>query len=240
MVFRVAGIFLILMSVGAVVAHHAGLALPTLDWFFAFESKEKALSSATWWEKNQALIIGYGLCSVLLAGGVLSLVKRSRKMHWNPQTLRKLRRFKSITRGYLSLLTLAGLLFLTLLDHALVGKKALLVKHDGKLYSPAFMQKTYTGEDFGQESKSEADYRKLKERFKEEDRGNWVLLPLVPFDATFDSAEPIREALEERDGEFYREGEKEIYSGLAYRYFADDEDKRQSMVRYRKGRPQQI
>lgn len=238
MVFRVTGIFLILMSVGAVVAHHAGLALPTLDWFFSFESKEKELLSASGWKKNQAVVIGYVLCAVLLGGGLLSLRTESRKVHWNPQTLRKLKRFKSITRGYLSLWILAGFLFLTLLDHALVGKKALLVKYDGKVYSPAFAQRTYTGEDFGQEGKSEAAYRKLKEHFEEEGKGNWVLLPLVPFDATFDSAEPVKEALEERDGVFYREGEKEAYSGLAYRYFADDEDKRQSMVRYRKGRPQ--
>ena len=163
MLFRLTGILLVVISVGAVIAHHAGWVLPTLDWFFSFEAKEKGLESASWGKKYQANIIGYILCALLMAGGVLCLWSKSRKVNWNPQTLRKLKRFKSITRGYVSLWILAGLLFLTLLDHALVGKKALLVKYDGKLHFPAFVQRSYTGEDFGLEGKSEVDYRDLKE-----------------------------------------------------------------------------
>ncbi len=239
MAFRITGIFLIVISVGAVVAQFAELALPTLDWFFSFDSKEKELVEASWWAKNQAGVIGHALCSVLLVVGVLALLSslrtKSRKVNWNPQTLRKLKRFKSITRGYVSLWILVGLLLITLFDHALVGKKALLVKYEGRFFSPAFVQETYKAEFFGQEGKSETDYRKLKETFKQEEKGNWVLLPLVPFDATFDSAEPMKEALAERDGVFYREDEEEPYSGLGYRYYADDKDKRHSMVRFRKG-----
>ena len=235
MLYRLTGILLVVISVGAVIAHHAGWALPALDWFFSFDSKEKELESASWGKKYQANIIGYILCALLLVVGLLSLWRKSRKVNWNPQTLRKLKRFKSITRGYVSLWILAGLLLLTLLDHALVGKKALLVKYEGRLYSPAFVQESYIAEDFGQTGKSEADYRKLKDAFEQEEKGNWVLLPLVPFDATFDSAEPMKEGLAERNGVFYREGEQEPYSGLGYRYYADDKDKRHSMVRFRKG-----
>ena len=235
MAFRITGILLIVISAGAVIAYHSGLVLPTLDWFFSFESKDKELASASFWKKSQDQVIGYILCSLLLVAGVLCLLRKSREVKWNPQTVRKLKRFKSITRGYVSLWLLTALLFLTLLDHALVGKKALLVNYDGKLYSPAFVQKNYKAEFFGQEGKSEADYRQLKADFEQEDKGNWVLLPLVPFDATFDSADPIKEELAERDGLFYRESEQEPYSGLGYRYYADDQDKRHSMVRFRKG-----
>ncbi|MBB07796.1 MAG: hypothetical protein CMN03_05990 [Roseibacillus sp.] len=238
MLFRLTGIFLFVISVGAVIAHHAGLALPTLDWFFSFEAKDKGLESASWWKKYQANIIGYILCALLLAGGVLCLWNKSRKVKWNPQTLRKLKRFKSITRGYVSLWILAGLLFLTLLDQALVGKKALMVKYDGKMHFPAFVQRSYTEEDFGQEGKSEVDYHDLKEAFAKEDGGeNWVLLPLVPYDATFDSEEPEEKKLTVRDGVFYQMGEKKPYSGLGYRYYADEIDKKKkhSMVRFRKG-----
>ena len=238
MIFRLTGLVLILVSVGAVSAHHAGWALPTLDWFFSFEAKEMELASASWWKKNQANIVGYILCGVLLGAGVLSVMRQARKVHWNPQTLRKLKRFKSITRGYVSLWILAGLLLLTLLDHALVGKKALLVKYEGKLYSPAFSQESYIAEKFGQSGKSEADYRQLKETFENEGKENWVLLPLVPFDATFDSAEPTKEELNDRDGLFYREDDQEPYSGLAYRFYVEDQDWRHSMVRFRKGRRQ--
>ena len=236
MLFRLTGILLVVISVGAVIAHHAGWALPTLDWFFSFEAKEEGLESASWGKKHQANIIGYILCALLMSVGVLCLGTKSRKVNWNPQTLRKLKRFKSITRGYVSLWILAGLLFITLLDHALVGKKALMVKYDGKMHFPAFVQRIYSGEHFGQEGKSEVDYGELKRVFaSEKGGGNWVLLPLVPFDATFDSEDPVRENLSERGGVFYREGEKEAYSGLAYRYYAGEEAKRHSMVRFRKG-----
>ena len=171
MLFRLTGILLVVISVGAVIAHHAGWALPTLDWFFSFEAKDKELEDASWWKTRQERVIGYILCGLLLVTGLSSLLTRRRRVNWNPQTLRKLKRFKSITRGYVSLWILAGLLFLTLLDHALVGKKALLVKYDGKLYSPAFVQRIYSGEHFGQEGKSEVDYGELKRVFASEKGG---------------------------------------------------------------------
>ena len=236
MLYRLTGILLVVVSVFAVVAHHLGWYLPTLDWFFSFDTKEKELESASWWERSKGSILGYFLCSLLLAAGVLSLLRRGQKVNWNPQTLSKLKRFKSITRGYISLWILAGLLFITLLDHALVGKKALLVKYDGNLYAPAFVQRSYTGEDFGQNGKNEADYRALKKVFESEGGGeNYVLLPLIPFDATFDSAEPLPENLKEIEGVFYREGAQEPFSGVGYRYYADDAESRHSMVGFRKG-----
>ena len=82
MIFRLTGIVLILGSVGAVIAHRAGWALPTLDWFFSFEAKEKELASASWWEKYQANIVGYILCGVLLGAGVLDVMTQARKVHW--------------------------------------------------------------------------------------------------------------------------------------------------------------
>ena len=114
MIYRTSGIILILISLGAVIAHFSGLALPTLDWFFSFESKDENLVEGTWWQKYQGLVIGILLCSLTLIGGLLSFKKSFSKSQWNPQTIRKLKRFKSITRGYVSLWILAGLLVLTL------------------------------------------------------------------------------------------------------------------------------
>ena len=102
MVYRITGIVLILISCGAVVAHDFELALPTLDWFFSFESKEKELVESTVWQRNREEITGHILCGILLAVGVIFLRMKSREVKWNPQTVRKLKRFKSITRGYVS------------------------------------------------------------------------------------------------------------------------------------------
>ena len=233
--YRNLGIFLVLVGVGSVAAHHAGLALPSLHWFFGFESKDAELVDASWGKKNQALVVGYVLSGLVVLGGVLSLLKSGRGAHRNPQTIRKIQRFKSIGRGYLSLIILSTLLFLALLGQVLVGKRALVVNYEGQIYVPALWQETYTDEDFGGEAKSEVDYRKLKKRFKEEGKGNWLLLPLVPFDPTFDSEEEIRSSLESRDGVFYREGEGEPYTGLSYRFYADEPKKRHSMVKFRAG-----
>ena len=57
MIYRTSGIILILMSLGAVIAHFSGLALPTLDWFFSFESKDENLVEGTWWQKYHGLVI---------------------------------------------------------------------------------------------------------------------------------------------------------------------------------------
>ena len=84
MLFRLTGILLVVITVGAVVAHHAGWALPTLDWFFSFEAKEEGLESASWGKKYQANIIGYILCALLMSVGVLCLGTKSRNVNWNP------------------------------------------------------------------------------------------------------------------------------------------------------------
>ncbi len=217
------------------IAHNAGLALPSLHWFFGFEAKEAELTDASWWRKNQGEAIGYLLSSLLVIGGVISLLRSRQGPHWNPQTLRKLKRFRSIGRGYVSLLALAGLVALGLLDQVLVGERALLVKYDGRWYAPAILQKSFTDEDFGGTAKSEVDYRELKKRFKREGKGNRVWLPPVPFDPTFDSEGEIRSSLVETEGVFFQEGDGAPYAGLAYRFYAEESKKRHSMVRFRKG-----
>ena len=153
---------------------------------------------------------------------------------------KRLRRFKSIKRGYYSFIILISLYLLSFLSPILVNSKALLVcyanqKYDqgedytdnnnngkwdqGELYqdkknyySPAlndlfgglFSNKYYEASFFGQDSiKGEPkfgkpNYRILKNTFIEQNNGNYVIMPLYPFD-------PIEEVLSERD---------ELYSDL--------------------------
>ena len=55
-------------------------------------------------------------------------------MGWklNPLTARKLKRFRSIRRGYWSFLMLAGALLASLFGELLVNDQALMVRYDGK------------------------------------------------------------------------------------------------------------
>ena len=99
----------------------------------------------------------------------------------NPLTQKKLSRFRSIKRGYLSFVVLIGLLVLSLFGRLLVNDRAIAVKYDGKLYFP-----TYTafksGETFGEDYAYEANYRALQKKFRTEGKGDWVWMPAVPYD----------------------------------------------------------
>lgn len=101
-------------------------------------------------------------------------------MKLNPLTIRKLKRFKTIKRGYYSFWLFVIMLACSLFAELMVNHRALLVRYEGKLYFP-----TYTamipGMTFGEDYAYETNYRKLAERLKNENQGNWVLLPPVPY-----------------------------------------------------------
>ena len=99
---------------------------------------------------------------------------------FNPQTLKKLRRFREIKRGYYSFLFLAGLLALLAIGELLVNSRALLVSYEGDLYFPTYTA-FHPGTDFGLDYSYEVNYRDLSHHFADQGEGNWVVMPLVPF-----------------------------------------------------------
>ena len=101
---------------------------------------------------------------------------------FNPQTLKKLRRFREIKRGYYSFLLLMGLLLLLALGELLVNSRAVIVKYDGEYYFPTYTA-FHPGTDFGFDYSYEVNYRDLRDRFDAENGDNWVLMPLVPYNA---------------------------------------------------------
>ena len=101
-------------------------------------------------------------------------------LNLNPQTLKRLRRFREIKRGYYSFLFLAGLLVLLSFGELLVNSRALIVHYDDTLYFPTYSG-FHAGTDFGMEYDYEVNYRDLKESFALQDSNNWVLMPPVPY-----------------------------------------------------------
>ncbi len=97
----------------------------------------------------------------------------------NPITLRQLRRFRQIRRGYVSFLILCALGGLSLLAELLVNHRALLVVHEGRWHFPTYGS-LLTGRQFGYDYDYEVDYRDLKTRLAENKSG-FVLMPLVPY-----------------------------------------------------------
>ncbi|WOJ96593.1 ABC transporter permease subunit [Congregibacter brevis] len=100
----------------------------------------------------------------------------------NPQTLKKLRRFRHIKRGYYSFLVLAGLMVLLSFGELLINSRALLVSYEGELYFPTYTA-FHPGTDFGLDYDYEVNYRDLKEQFAKDNSGNWLLMPFVPYNA---------------------------------------------------------
>lgn len=120
-------------------------------------------------------------------------------MRLNPLTAKKLKRFRSIKRGYYSFLLLSALIVISLFGELLVNNRAVLVRYDGHWFFP-----TYTavkpGTAFGLDYSYETDYRELRDKFRaEEDGHNWVLMPPFeyseyensPYEGVFKPAPPF-------------------------------------------------
>ncbi len=172
------------------------------------------------------------LCVLAMVGGFL-LWRGQRQWNLSPLTLKQLGRFQAIRRGYVSFLVLLGFVALASLDGFIVGKRALIVRYEGHYYFP-FVTKVLPATTFGLTDDSETDYRKLQQQFRDTHSANWVLLPLVPFDAKLDTPEVIVE-LREKNGLIYADEATEPFDGRAYTLFREKpQQKRQEFI-YRHG-----
>lgn len=109
-----------------------------------------------------------------------------------PQTIKQWRRFRSIKRGYYSLLVLIVLLVASCFSELLVNNRAIVVKYDGHYYFPTYSA-FLPGRTFGLDYDYETNYRELKTHFAAERKAaeaggetrpdNWVWLPVVPYSA---------------------------------------------------------
>ena len=107
----------------------------------------------------------------------------------NPQTVRQWQRFRSIKRGYYSLIALVGLLTIAAVAEVAVNSRAILVRYEGEYFLPTYGA-YIPGRAFGLDYSYETNYRELKAVFEAQretatlggsDPGNWLLMPLIPF-----------------------------------------------------------
>ena len=91
------------------------------------------------------------------------------------------KKFKTLKRGYYSLIILSVLYGISFLLPLLINNRALLVKHDGEYYFPVFSG-YISGDTFGQDVPGEARYRELRDQFiNQENDDSWVLMPPYPY-----------------------------------------------------------
>jgi microcin C transport system permease protein len=101
-------------------------------------------------------------------------------MKIDPATLKKIKRFQSIKRGYYSLIAISLFIVLSLFAELFINSRALLVRYDGRYYFPTYGE-MIPGRVFGFDYDYETNYRELQKRFREAPSDDWALMPLVPY-----------------------------------------------------------
>ncbi|OLQ79532.1 peptide ABC transporter permease [Photobacterium proteolyticum] len=101
-------------------------------------------------------------------------------MRLNPLTLKKIRRFKAIKRGYWSFVVLSLLLVMSLFAELLINSKALVVRYNGEFTFPVFSA-VKSGTDYGLGYSNEPDYQAMSLAFSAQGSDNFVLMPIVPW-----------------------------------------------------------
>lgn len=101
---------------------------------------------------------------------------------FNPLTIEKYRRFKSIKRGYYSFIILSFLIILSLGGELFVNSRAIVVKYQGKFFFPTYGS-MIPGKTFGLDYEYETNYRELKLILSQQNREDFVILPLIPYNA---------------------------------------------------------
>ncbi len=99
-------------------------------------------------------------------------------MNLSPITRRRIHQFKANKRGYYSLWIFSVLLLICLFANVLANDKPLLVRYDGRFYTPVFHD--YPETTFGGEFETAADYRDPYAKKLIEDKG-WMIWPPVKF-----------------------------------------------------------
>jgi len=234
---RFVGWVLMIGALLASVGEIFGLDFPTVGSGFDTTREFSFLTIGTGTSAIPWLAWLITIASFFLGGYFVFALSKRFKM--TPITERRIERFRSIRRGYISMWILIVMVILGACDHLLVGNKAIYVRYDDKSYFPALVKKSYKAADFGvsgDTSQAPPSYRDLRRQFKAEGKGNRVIMPLIPFAPTGDTIPALSEAMEERDGLLYRKGEVQPYSGLASTlYSVDDPERAHVRYRFRKG-----
>jgi len=245
--FRKIGWLLIVCAVLSVVGELLLLKLPTLRWGFDVSRELEWLN----WGEGDRPFLWFGWLSVLvsLACGVGLLLKFPKNFQFTPITQRRIDRFRSIKRGYRAFVLIGVLAFAASLDHMLVGNEPLLVKYEGKYFSPA-LQRFFSSENeqdvifkgkhfgmTGDTAEASPNYRRLKKDFNEKNAGDWLIMPLVPYAPTQDTVTVPTMELETRDeGLVYHQGAHLPFSGLAAKiYDLNDPGRMHLRYRFREG-----
>jgi len=124
---------------------------------------------------------------------------------------KRIKRFKSIKRGYYSLLLIIFFYIIALLGPLWINNKPLILKYDNKYYFPAIIDlldfipgvnyPLYESKTFNQKgNKIEVDFRKLKKEISKQDNGNFIIMPMYPYHPHEDLKDELDEEYDDENG----------------------------------------
>ena len=98
----------------------------------------------------------------------------------NPQSKKRWNKFKSLRRGYYSFILISALIFLSLFAELIASNRPIIVQYEGQTYLPTYGD-ILPGTTFGYDYQWETNYKDLQKQFNDNDSGNWLLMPPIPF-----------------------------------------------------------
>jgi len=98
----------------------------------------------------------------------------------NPVTVQKLRRFRSISRGFWSFVIIVLMILISFFAEAFINSRALVVYYEGKLFFPTYGE-MIPGKTFGLDYAYETNYRELQKKIEIKESTGFVLMPPVPY-----------------------------------------------------------
>jgi microcin C transport system permease protein len=98
-----------------------------------------------------------------------------------PESLlnKRLRKFRRLKRGYHSFLAITIAYGVSFFLPLIANNIALAVRYNDQYFFPMF--RYHGASEFGQAAFGDPNYRALKQQFATEGKGNWVLMPLIPY-----------------------------------------------------------
>lgn len=101
-------------------------------------------------------------------------------MALNPVTIKKIKRFRSIKRGFLSLCILLVMIFISFFAELFINSRALVVYYNGDIYFPTYTE-MIPGSVFELGYAYETNYRELKKKMGSANGSDFMIMPLVPY-----------------------------------------------------------
>lgn len=101
---------------------------------------------------------------------------------FTPELKKKISRFKSIKRGYYSFIIISLMIILSLFAELFINSRAVIVYYNNNFYFPTY-QNIIPGKVFGFDYDYETNYKDLKKIIKKEKKKNFILMPIIPYNA---------------------------------------------------------